>query len=211
MSARGIQQQGLLSGALTPASSIQALERRPQPSPGVPRAADPLSLSLLCTPGRRSVLGGCPSAPCGPAPALVPVPTWVGHHPALGRGLCLCFLALYSAPSAYWTLNKWLSLLWLLSASPLTSLALSFGLSALRNTQSTPAHSLCLKSGLEGERCPLSAHVEIAWEASKLLALKAVGCPEFSSPLEGFWGVGRLAADPSSSDDVNSLLRPAGM
>lgn len=85
MSARGIQQQGLLSGALTPASSIQALERRPQPSPGVPRAADPPSLSLLCTPGRRSVLGGCPSAPCGPAPALVPVPTWVGHHPALGR------------------------------------------------------------------------------------------------------------------------------
>ena len=34
----------------------------------------------------------------------------------------MCFLALYSAPSAYWTLKKWLSLLWLLSASPLTSL-----------------------------------------------------------------------------------------
>ncbi|XP_058538448.1 uncharacterized protein LOC131484317 [Neofelis nebulosa] len=211
MSARGIQQQGLLSGALTPASSIQALERRPQPSPGVPRAADPPSLSLLCTPGRRSVLGGCPLRPVGPRrrlspsrPGLAITLRWVGG--------CVCAFWHCIRPRAltgHSTNGCPFSGCCLLALSP--AWALSLGLSALRSTQSTPARSLCLKSGLEGERCPLSAHVEIAWEASKLLALKAVGCPEFSSPLEGFWGVGRLAADPSSSDDVNSLLRPAGM
>lgn len=33
--------------------------------------------------------------------------------------------------------------------------------------------------------------MEIAWEATEMLALESAGCPELLSPLEGFRGVGR--------------------
>lgn len=72
MSGRGIQQPGLPSGALTPTSSAQALERRPQPSLGS-RGPRTLSPFPSLRPSPRSV------------PAHVPVPTRAGRLPALGR------------------------------------------------------------------------------------------------------------------------------
>lgn len=59
--AGGIQQQGLPSGAPTPASSIQ-----PWAEPRRPRAADRLPLSALCTPARA------PAWPCGGGAPLCP-------------------------------------------------------------------------------------------------------------------------------------------